>query len=61
MVAKGEDFQKLYDAIPKKDLPERLGGFMKYPDQSIWQKDLAKKAKQVTFEKSNIKLYLNNY
>ena len=47
MIARGESMDKLYEAIPKKYLPERMGGDMKEVDQSIWRKDLAKKAKQV--------------
>ena len=47
MIAKGEDIEKLHEAIPKKYLPEKMGGEMKAVDQSIWRKDLAKKAKQV--------------
>ena len=56
MIAKGESLEKLYEAIPKEKLPERYGGYMKDVDQSIWIKDLAKKAKQVSF-----KLFFGNF
>ena len=47
MVAQGEDIERLFEAIPRENIPEKFGGKLKPIDQKAWLKDMEKKAPEV--------------